>query len=185
MKTKNKVEKIIKKSLELYDDGVKPSKILELYPFYKNEIKGIFQTIKLLNNQAQKLEPPKELLENTLSQIQISEQVTKLKDTRYIYGLTQSNNNFINNLTKIMNRKIYIAIATIALVILVAGGTYLYLHRNKTTHKEYSQIEDVAEEISSREKSLEEDVLELMGFEEDKSLDNLEQELNEIAEELI
>jgi len=186
MKNNNKLEKIFSKSLELYEKGKSISEILDLYPDYSEELQEIFQTIQMLTHEKENLIPPKELLAKIISQIKIPEEVTKIEESRYLHrGEIKGRPSIFQSLTKtewlIMSKKIYIGIGVLALALLVIGGIYWQSERQKVA---VSPIE-IESEVSFEEQSLNQDIAELEGVEEGKSLENLEQDLGEIAEESV
>jgi CHASE3 domain sensor protein len=79
-----------------------------------------------------------------------------------------------------MNKKIYIGLGIAVLGLLVAGG--IYWQSQKVA---ISPIEPIESEVLFEEQSLNQDIAELEGVEGDKVLEDIEQDLSEIAEEKV
>lgn len=76
-----------------------------------------------------------------------------------------------------MDRKLYIGLGIVIVTLLVVG--VIYWQSQKVA------VSPIESEISFEEQALEKDLAELEEFEKDKSLENLEEDLSEIAEEEI
>lgn len=76
-----------------------------------------------------------------------------------------------------MSKKIYIGLGVIIVAILVIGGIYWQSQR--------VAVSPIESETSFEEQALEKDLTELEEFKQDKSLENLEQDLSEISEEVV
>jgi len=76
-----------------------------------------------------------------------------------------------------MNKKIYIGLGIFLAALLVVGGIYWQSRK--------AAVSPIESEVSFEEQSLEQDIADLEGFEKDQSLENLEQDLSEIAEEAV
>jgi len=76
-----------------------------------------------------------------------------------------------------MNKKIYIGLGVTIAALLVVGGIYWQLQRRA--------ILPIESEVSFEEEAFNKDIAELKEFEEDKALENLEQDLNLLAGEVI
>lgn len=76
-----------------------------------------------------------------------------------------------------MDRKLYIGLGIVIVTLLVIG--VIYWQSQKVA------VSPIESEISFEEQALEKDLAELEEFEKDKSLENLEEDLSEIAEEEI
>lgn len=175
-----KLEKIFNQALELYEKGKSISEILNLFPQYRDELEEMFQIIQVIIREKEKISPSKELLTKIISQIQPTEKITKIEESRYFYrgaikGRPSMFVESIINLFANMEKKIYIGLAIGILVLLVAGG--IYWQSQKIT------VSPIESEVSFEEQALEQDIAGLEEFEQDKSLENLEQDLGTITEE--
>lgn len=81
----NNLEKIISEALELQEKGRSIPEILSLFPEYKKELEEMFETIRVLASQKEKILPKQELLTKIISQINPEKSVTKPKISRYLY----------------------------------------------------------------------------------------------------
>jgi len=77
----------------------------------------------------------------------------------------------------VMNKKFYIGFGVFLLVLFIIGA--IYWQSQKVA------VSPIESEVSFEEQALEQDAADLEGLEKDQSLENLEQDLNEIAEEII
>jgi Tfp pilus assembly protein PilN len=173
-----KFDRVFKEALDLLEKGKPASEILDLFPEFKNELKDLFQTIEVINEQKEKIAPPQELLEKILSRLPF-ENVTDEKDSRYLYrGEIKGRPSMFQSINIIewlsMNRKIYIGIGVVVLA--VAVGIGIFWQSQKVA------VSPEGQKLAYETKSLSEDISELETLGEETDLENLEQDLSAIAE---
>jgi len=114
---KNNLEKI----LELYESGKSFSEIFALFPENQKEIKEISHIIEILEKQSQKIIPPKELLKQIVTQIDLDS---------YLYRRDENKNKgrIINQIHEFMSLKWKIGIP--AGIVIIALGIFAYNQLN-------------------------------------------------------
>ncbi len=191
-----KLDKILNEAIELQEKGKSIPEILNLFPEHKETLQEIFQIITILKTQKEQIAPTKELLAQIISRLKVNENVTKQKLSRYLYYRGAPRSNLLEilrgkikgrpsiiqlfNVVKFsdMIRKSYIGIGVIGLVVLVAAGVY-YWQSQKVT------VSPIESEVSYEEEILSQDIAELEDFSQDVSLDSLDEDLADIAEEKV
>lgn len=118
----DKFEEILNKALELKKEGKSVPEILALFPEQKKELEEMFETIKILARQKEKILPPKELL---------SKIITNTETERYSYreekGRPSIINIIFNQIHNFMAPKLKLTLALIAIVAVIGIFSYYQL----------------------------------------------------------
>lgn len=172
-----KLEKPLRKFLELREKGKSSPEILSSLPEFRNEIEKIFQIVEILSRQKENIIPSPEILASIISQISIKDGVTNKEKKRYLYRGEIKGQPSILQLVDIifstMAKKLYLGISFIILILLIGGGYYWQSQK--------VAVLPIESEVSYEEKSLEQDMADLEKFSQDTSLDTLKEDLTEIA----
>jgi hypothetical protein len=161
------LEKIINEALNLKEEGKTISEILNLYPEYKNELKEIFQTIDILNEEKEKVLPSKELLVKILSELTSSKNVTEKEFSRYLYRSKKEPDfsgykgrgsiiQLLERTSLMTMKKIYLGIGVLVLALIVIGAYYLTVvtpNSNQQTANQASSSQSPASSLSAAQEA--------------------------------
>lgn len=115
-------EKILNEALRLQEEGKSIPEILNLFPEQKRALEEMFETIKILKDQKERVMPPKELL---------SKIITNIETERYSYreeeGRPSIINIIFNQIHNFMAPKLKLTLALIAIVAVIGIFSYYQL----------------------------------------------------------
>ena len=123
-----KLEEIIGKTLGYLDGGKSPAEILNLFPEHRAMLKEIFSTISLLKKEGESIALFQGLFKQVIEQI--LDGVTNETNVRYKYKKEVEGRPSLDNITTkiydlmIVNWKVWAPLGIIAVVALVAIGSY-------------------------------------------------------------
>ena len=192
----DELEQVMAEALKLNEAGRPTSEIIKLFPQCAADLKEMFRTIDVLKLEKNNVEAPKVLLNKiihaTSERKQRVEDIKMKKIEAFAFknqsrelsnasrfdkpGRPSALNNLLNIIqTMNMDKKIYVGICTILLVIIIAGGVYKMGRNNRPSPSALEQ------QITSNQKIFESDSADIEELGNDTILDDVKSGLADIS----